>query len=142
MKQTVLNVLTSLMEDSKQSDREIAVKCNISQPTVSRCRAKLERKKIIKGYAVIPDLHELGFELVVISKIYYVDVPTTHRLENELQRDSRVIFACRNPQHIWVLSKHKNFTDYLQFNKKYGVATGHYAATDTGIIKDPAVTAL
>lgn len=141
MKEAAFKILTALMSNAKMSDREIGQRAGVSQPTVSRLRGKLETTRLIKGYAVIPDLKEIGYELVVISQIPLkrIDPSKQEALEAALAADSRVIYAQKNPQDIWTLSRHKNFTDYMAFNKNFGVVAGHYAATDTGIIKDPAV---
>ena len=51
------------MKNSKTSDRELAKRLGVSQPTVSRIRAKLEKEGYIKEYTVIPDFVKLGFQL-------------------------------------------------------------------------------
>jgi len=43
-------VLNCLLSNCKQSDREIAKKANVSQPTVTRIRTRLEKVGIIKAY--------------------------------------------------------------------------------------------
>lgn len=146
MKQSMIKILTAMMQNAKMSDREISSKVGVSQPTVSRTRAMLVRKGIIKGYAVIPDLKKLGYEIIMISQIERrnaltkLDAVTETTLTNKLLTDPRVIFAMQNPRDIWVISIHKNFSDFSNFSMKYNTVTNHYATTDSGILKDPAVT--
>ena len=146
MKPSIIKILTALMQDAKMSDRLIAARTGVSQPTVSRTRSMLVRKGIIKGYAVIPDLKELGYEIITISQILRrntltkLDAVADTTLTNKLLTDPRVIFAMQNPRDIWVISRHKNFVDFSNFAEKYNVAASYHATTDGGILKDPAVT--
>lgn len=56
-------VLNLLMANCKQSDRSIAKSANVSQPTVTRIRQKLEENGIIKGYIAIPDYAKIGYKI-------------------------------------------------------------------------------
>ena len=62
-----LRVLSELMRDSKRSDRELAKLLNVSQPTVSRIRTKLEKAGYIKQYTVIPEFSKLGYKIMAIT---------------------------------------------------------------------------
>ena len=64
MNLTIWQVLSELVGNSKQSDREIGRKLGKSQPTVTRIRRKLEKDGYIKEYTIIPDFELLGFELM------------------------------------------------------------------------------
>jgi len=59
-------LLRELLKNSKQSDRELAKILNVSQPTISRLRHKLEKSGMIKDYTIIPDFRKMGFELMSI----------------------------------------------------------------------------
>ena len=63
MKDIKLRLMSELMKNSKVSDRELAKRLGVSQPTVSRIRMKLEKEGYIKEYTVIPDFVKLGFQL-------------------------------------------------------------------------------
>jgi len=63
LKDVELKLISELMKNSKTSDRELAKRLGVSQPTVSRIRAKLEKEGYIKEYTVIPDFVKLGFQL-------------------------------------------------------------------------------
>jgi len=62
-----LRVLSELMRDSKRSDRELAKLLNVSQPTVSRIRTKLEKAGYIKQYTIIPEFSKLGYKIMAIT---------------------------------------------------------------------------
>ena len=62
-----MKVLSELMRNSKQSDRELAQKLGVSQPTVSRIRGKLEKEGYIKEYTMIPDFGKLGYKIMAMT---------------------------------------------------------------------------
>ena len=69
MKDIRLKLLAELMKNSKTSDRELAGKLRVSQPTVSRVRARLEKEGYIKEYTLIPDFRKLGFEIMAVTLV-------------------------------------------------------------------------
>jgi len=79
MKKNELKVLSGLMKNSRTSDRELANKLGISQPTVSRTRKSLEDEGYIKEYTIIPDFCKLGFEMLAITFL---------RLRKDLDEDA------------------------------------------------------
>lgn len=60
-------LLRELLKNSKQSDRGLAKILNVSQPTITRVRHKLEENKVIQEYTIIPDFKKMGFNLLVIN---------------------------------------------------------------------------
>ncbi|UCD97086.1 MAG: Lrp/AsnC family transcriptional regulator [Candidatus Bathyarchaeota archaeon] len=59
------SILFELMKNSKISDRQMAKKLGVSQPTVTRRRARLEQE-LIAEYTVIPRWKELGYKILAI----------------------------------------------------------------------------
>lgn len=59
-------ILFELIKDSKISDRKLAKKIGLSQPTVTRRRARLDKEGLI-DYTGIPNLVKLGFEIVAFQ---------------------------------------------------------------------------
>ena len=82
LKELDYKILYALMKNAKKSDREIAKALGISQPTVSRRRAFLE-KEVIEGYTVIPKWEKLGYKIFAMTfvKIKPV-VGTKEKYEN------------------------------------------------------------
>jgi DNA-binding Lrp family transcriptional regulator len=60
-------LIAELMRNSRQSDRELAKKIGVSQPTITRERTRLEKEGYIKEYTMIPDFYKLGFEIMAIG---------------------------------------------------------------------------
>jgi DNA-binding Lrp family transcriptional regulator len=67
LRERELRILSELMKNSKQSDRELAKKLRVSQATVTRTRAKLEKQGFIKEYTIIPDFSKLGYKIMAIT---------------------------------------------------------------------------
>ena len=61
LKDMDFKILAELMKNSKASDRNLAKKLGVSQPTVTRRRAALERRRLL-DYTAIPNLKELGMK--------------------------------------------------------------------------------
>lgn len=59
-------IFGELMKNSRISDRKLAKILGVSQPTVTRKRANLERK-LIEGYTVVPKWEETEFKIVAFT---------------------------------------------------------------------------
>jgi DNA-binding Lrp family transcriptional regulator len=59
-------ILSALMKNSKISDRQLAKEIGVSQPTVTRRRARLEREAI-DGYTTVPKWAKLGYEILAFT---------------------------------------------------------------------------
>jgi DNA-binding Lrp family transcriptional regulator len=59
-------LISELIKNSRRSDRELAKALHVSQPTVTRRRALIE-KELIDGYTTIPKWEKLGYELFAIT---------------------------------------------------------------------------
>jgi len=64
--QKLLRLVSEMLKNSKKSDRELAGILAVSQPTVSRTRARIE-KEYIKTYTIIPDFKKLGYEIMAFT---------------------------------------------------------------------------
>ncbi|MEX2706513.1 MAG: Lrp/AsnC family transcriptional regulator [Candidatus Freyrarchaeum guaymaensis] len=62
-------ILKELLENSRQSHREIAKKIGVSVGTVVSRTKKMEEAGIIKGYTVVLDHEKLGYDLTVVTEI-------------------------------------------------------------------------
>ena len=63
MKDIELGLVSELMKNSRRSGRELAKILQVSQPTVTRTRTKMEKEGYLREYTVIPDFRRLGFQL-------------------------------------------------------------------------------
>ncbi len=87
-------VFAELLKDARQSDREIARKLKMSQPSVSRIRQKLEKTGLIKRYAALPDISKCGLNLFAITFFEWKD----HTKKEEL--NELVSFLSSHPNVI------------------------------------------
>lgn len=67
MKKVELKLISELMKNSRQSDRNLARTIGVSQPTVTRIRNKLEKEGYIREYTMIPDFSKLGYKIMAIT---------------------------------------------------------------------------
>ena len=63
-------ILSELIRNAKTSDRKIAKLLEVSQPTITRRRDKLEKESLL-DYTVIPNLVQLGFEILAFHFILW-----------------------------------------------------------------------
>jgi DNA-binding Lrp family transcriptional regulator len=134
LKELDYKILYELMKNAKKSDREIAKALGVSQPTVSRRRAFLEREAIA-GYTVIPKWEKLGFKIlamtfvkikpVVGTKEEYTD--TRKRGTKWLMSQPYIVMSggCRGMGvDAFNLSFHKSYSDYDEFRRNLRLEMG------------------
>ena len=134
LKELDYKILYALMKNAKRSDREIAKALGISQPTVSRKRAFLE-KEVIDGYTVIPKWEKLGYKIfamtfvkikpVVGTKEEYAD--SRKRGTEWLMSQPNIVMSggCRGMGvDAFNLSFHKNYSDYDDFMRNLRLEMG------------------
>jgi len=129
MKPLDRKLLFELMKNAKRSDRQLAKLLGVSQPTVSRRRAFVE-KELIDGYTTVPKWEKLGYEILAItlvkskstlaSKEQYVAV--RKRGLEWLMKQPNIIMSggCRGMGvNAFMLSVHKSYSDYDEFMYRY-----------------------
>lgn len=125
----LLEVLCELMKNARQSDRAIAGKLHVSQPTVTRARTTLEKKHYINGYTAIPSFPKIGYELIAITFVKTrTGISSKERQEavaegrKWTQEQPNIVFAaiCNGMGANGVMmSFHKSYSDYVEFMKTY-----------------------
>ncbi|UCD96405.1 MAG: AsnC family transcriptional regulator [Candidatus Bathyarchaeota archaeon] len=70
LKELDYRILTELMKNAKISDRQLAKKLSVSQPTITRRRARMERMNLFE-YTIIPDLKELGYGIISFTFVHF-----------------------------------------------------------------------
>jgi len=78
LKDVQLKLIAELLRNSRRSDRELAKAIGVSQPTVSRTLAKLEKAGFIRSHTIIPDFSKIGFNLLGIT---FVKLKSTYPAE-------------------------------------------------------------
>ncbi|MCW4051859.1 MAG: Lrp/AsnC family transcriptional regulator [Candidatus Bathyarchaeota archaeon] len=132
MKRVDYEILSELARNAKISDRQLAKKIGVSQPTVTRRRARLE-KEVIDSYTLIPKWGKIGYTLFAIT---LVKVRSTEaekwmairkRGSEWLMKHPNVIMSSScsgNEIDTFLISIHKSFGDYddllLEMRKDMG----------------------
>jgi DNA-binding Lrp family transcriptional regulator len=120
-----LRILSELMKNSKISDRQLAKKLGVSQPTVTRRRARLE-KEVIDGYTAIPKWKELGYEILAFTFVKTIQtLGTREKYEDATKRGTEWLMehpniimsgGCRGMNtNGFIVSVHKSYSDLDDF---------------------------
>ncbi len=139
-------ILTVLMNNSKTSDRQLAKEIGVSQPTVTRRRARLERD-LIAAYTAIPKWTKLGYEIVALTFIQGRDrvIKPGERKEafekssDWFSKEPNVIFAAAGSgigQHGVIISVHKKYASLADFERRLRVALSEYISNTATFIID------
>jgi DNA-binding Lrp family transcriptional regulator len=125
LKELELKLISELMKNSRASDRELAKGLQVSQPTVSRLRARLEKEGIVKEYTMIPDFSKLGFNLMSIIMIKLnpmseEDIQEIHRAARELDNEEHrpfllIMRGIGLGKDLAMLSFHKDYAAYVTY---------------------------
>jgi DNA-binding Lrp family transcriptional regulator len=62
-------ILGHLLHDGRASMRQLAMELDLSPTTVASRVAKLEKQRVVKGYASIVDSQILGYDLTAVTDI-------------------------------------------------------------------------
>jgi DNA-binding Lrp family transcriptional regulator len=116
-------LLLELIKNSRKSDREIAKTLKISQPTVTRKRALLEKEGYVKEYTVIPNLEKMGYEIMAVSLLTFSESnqENTEKAREWCKRQSSILFAEGGEglgMHSIMVSVHKNYASYSRLITK------------------------
>ena len=142
LKDVDYTIIFELMKNSKISDRKLAEKIGVSQPTISRRRAKLEKEGYF-DYTAIPDLKKLGFRIMAFSFSKWTPEAATELLsEEEFGKQVQkffsiypnVIFATTGGSGLGgmdsaSISVHKDYDDYAKFVKEIKKEWGKNVST-------------
>jgi DNA-binding Lrp family transcriptional regulator len=67
MKEVEFKLIAELMKNSCRSDRELAKAMGVSQPTVSRVKARLQKEGYILEYTIVPNFNKIGYHLFALT---------------------------------------------------------------------------
>lgn len=116
-------LLLELIKNSRKSDREIAKTLKISQPTVTRKRALLEKEGYVREYTVIPNLEKMGYEIMAVSLLTFSESKPElmEKAREWCKRQSSILFAEGGEglgMHSVMVSVHKNYASYSRLITK------------------------
>jgi len=150
-KDLIKNLLIELLRDAKQSDRTLAKKLGVSQPTITRTRAKLEREGYIKHYTFIPDMRKIGLDILALTFVKMDPAVLTKEMIEKVRE-----YAADFPNGIFastgegmgmtgvIIGVHKDYRDYARKLAQFRNDWGKYLldiqsfvmTTEEGVIKD------
>ena len=130
MRNTDSRILLELLKNPRVSDREIAKKLRISQPTVTRRRAKMEKEGVV-SYIGRPDFLKMGFSIMAFNfTILNNEAEKLSMARSKKYLEKVASFLKDNPNIIFAstgrgmgvnrlsISLHKNYTDYVRYKEK------------------------
>jgi len=129
-------ILAELIKNSKESDRKLAKKIGVSQPTVTRRRARLE-KEVISSYTLVPKWVKLGFKLLVITFVKSREARTSQeKLEETLEKSKKWmmqhpnVLACVGSRGMnmggFMISIHRDYSEFDEFMRDHDLELGRY----------------
>ena len=129
LKDIDFKILAELMKNSKMSDRKLAKILGVSQPTVTRRRARIERD-LIDGYTAIPKWAKLGYEILAFTFVktkQALGLKDKYTAAHErgtkwLMNHANVIMSggCRGMSvNGFMISVHKSYSDFDSFMAKH-----------------------
>jgi len=114
-------ILFELIKNSRLSDRKLSEILHVSQPTITRRRAMIERERLVE-YTATPDLSKLGFEILAFTfaRRKYDKSPDERVQETKafLAKHPNMLFVSSGTGMNWdrvCVSAHKNYSDYAKF---------------------------
>jgi len=154
MKDINLKILSGLMKNSKISDRKLADSIGVSQPTVTRRRAKLEKQAMLE-YTAIPNFAKLGFEIIAISFYSWTPEANSMQCENPekiknklsafLSKHKNIIFTSRGRglgMERVMISVHESYSDYTKLMNSVNMEWGAYLSESKSFIISTEVDAV
>ena len=131
--QKLFRLVSEMLKNSKKSDRELAGVLGVSQPTVSRTRARIE-KEYIKTYTIIPDFQKLGYQIMAFTLAKMKTHPENTTFEKMMQKSKEwvakrpnIIFAADGEgfgKDLVLISFHKNYSAYATFVRSFAMDWG------------------
>lgn len=118
LNETNNKILKNLLEDARFSSRQIAKNVGVSVGTVLSRIKKMEDMGIIRGYSVILDHEQLGYELTVVTEIT-VSKGRLVEIENEIAKNPNVcgVYDVTGLTDAVIIAKFKNREDLGKFTK-------------------------
>ncbi len=126
LKDTETKLIIELMKNSKASDRQLAKTIGVSQPTVSRIKAQLQRNGTIREFTAIPDMTRLGYGIMAFTFVrrgHVLNDEEIKRVRNNVRENAQpvllnIIMIERGSGMDFdgvIVSYHTTYTDYTKF---------------------------
>jgi DNA-binding Lrp family transcriptional regulator len=111
-------ILIQYLSDARLSYREIAKRINVAVGTVRSRTNKMEEEGVIRGYSVILDDEQLGYQLTVISEVT-VSKGKLVEVEQEIAKFGSVcvVYDVTGVTDVLIIGKFKGRRDLSRFTK-------------------------
>ena len=144
-------LMVELLRNSKASDRNLAKKLGVSQPTLTRARTRMEHEKLIRSYTVMPDWRKLGFEVFALTFVKMdpevMSSEVIGKVKEYALKFTNAFFASTGEglgMTGVIMSFHKDYRDYSRkltlFRQDWGQfmedIRSFIMVTDEGVIKE------
>jgi DNA-binding Lrp family transcriptional regulator len=138
-------IIAELTKNAKTSDRMLARTLGVSQPTITRRRARLERKGFL-NYKTVPDFWKLGAEIIAFTLLVFKRQVHEHdhekedcdrRLHSFLTKQPNIVFASSGQglgMTRIIISIHKDYSDHVKFKNMISAQWGTCLERDTSFI--------
>jgi len=118
-----LGLLSELIKNSRQTDRNLAKILGMSQPSVTRNRKTLERE-VIRQYTAIPNLTYLDFEIAALTFFSTRNSlqAFTDKVSEWTEKQPSVLFASTGQgieSTAFMVSVHKDYTSFAKFQHDF-----------------------
>ena len=138
--QRLLDLLKVMMKNSRLSDRELAKRMRVSQPTVSRIRTQLEKGGYIRSYTVVPEFGKVGYKIMAFTFSKVKTYPTAEEANEIVRKAAEWLSKCPNViyagdgqglsgKDVAMISFHKDYDDYTKFMHRYAFEWGSIIST-------------
>ena len=141
-----LRIISELTKNSKTSDRQLARTLGVSQPTITRRRARLEKQGFL-DYTVVPNFTKLGFEIMAFHFTQWHRESYSTLSQEEDFVKSVNDFIARNPCFIFIssgqgmgmtrvgITVHRDYAEFRDFAQAVEAEWGkHLARNDVFIV--------
>jgi DNA-binding Lrp family transcriptional regulator len=133
VKDVELKLIIELLKNSRRSDRELARKLGVSQPTITRIRSRLEKDGTIREYTMIPDYVKLDFQLMSVTFAKLNESMSKKALEN-MRKTAREMMEKHPTASIIAMNgiglnadrvmiafhtNYSEYTEYIRLMKQY-----------------------
>lgn len=138
LKELDYKILSELMKNSKISDRRLAKKLGVSQPTVTRRRAKMEKMNLF-DYTAIPNLKELGYGIISFTFVHFkpearftqklAQKDMEKRISETLLLAPNIIFVSTGKGlgfELVSVSVHKRYSEFITLQREMSSQWGDY----------------
>lgn len=122
-KEDRVKLLFELVKNARRSDRELAKALKISQPTVTRKRAMLEKEGFVREYTIIPNLAKVDYEFVAMTFLAFTESKPelVERAREWTKKQPCIVFAADGEglgMNSIMVSVHKSYASFSKLITK------------------------